>query len=215
MKSKCQDLTGQQFGKWAVLERADSVKRSDGRVMRYWLCECSCDKHTTRAVLERSLIKGVSKSCGCGRGDTNRERKINTTHGMSSSRLYAIYKHMLNRCYNQNDINYVNYGGRGITVCDEWATFESFYEWANNSGYKDDLSIDRIDVNRGYSPDNCRWSDPITQSNNKTNNRRYSYDGETHTIAEWARIYGMSYKLLWRRLYNGWTIKRALLTQHY
>jgi len=209
------DLTGRKFGKWTVLERASPVKRKDGRVMRYWLCKCSCDKGTTRIVLERSLLDGTSTSCGCNRADTSKERKINSTHGMSTSRLYAIYKHMHHRCYNQNDINYKNYGGRGITVCDEWHTFESFCEWANLNGYSDDLSIDRIDVDKWYAPDNCRWSDSKTQANNKTNNRRYTYHGETHTIAEWARIYEIDYKLLWRRLYNGWTIQRALLTEHY
>ena len=209
------DLTGCVFGKWNVIEKANSVRRKDGRIMRYWLCECSCDKHTTRIVLERSLLNNKSTSCGCSRRETSKKKKINSTHCMSTSRLYSIYNHMCNRCNNRNDINYKNYGGRGITVCNEWNEFEPFYEWAKQSGYSDELTIDRIDVNKGYSPDNCRWSDQKTQANNKTNNRNYTYCGETHTIAEWSRIYEMDYKLLWRRLYNGWSIQSALLTEHY
>ena len=138
--------------------------------------------------------------------------KKHFTHGMTDSRLYRIYKHMLNRCNNPNDIRYTQYGGRGISICDEWNTFEKFATWANNNGYQDTLSIDRIDVNKDYSPENCRWSTPYEQSCNKTNTRLVTFGGKTQCIAEWAKELNMPYKKLWRRFNLGWDVKRALTT---
>lgn len=206
------DLSGQRFGRWLVLEQAESEIRSDNRRIRKWLCVCDCG--TTRAVREQSLKSGRSKSCGCYHSDIMPAvgRDANTTHGMSDSRIYRIYKHMRNRCENQNDISYCNYGARGISVCDEWKTFEPFYKWAMQSGYKDSLSIDRIDVNSGYSPENCRWSDATEQAINRRSTRLYQYNGESHCISEWASLYNMNYKKLWKRLHNGWDIQTALTT---
>ena len=138
--------------------------------------------------------------------------KINKTHGMSDTRLYRIYKHILNRCNNKNDNRYDRYGARGITICEEWKDFNHFAEWALANGYNDKLSIDRINVNMGYSPDNCRWADAHQQSNNKSNNKLYTYNSATHTIAEWATLYNIPYKRLWKRLKCGWDMERALLT---
>lgn len=117
---------------------------------------------------------------------------------------------MLNRCYYDNDIRFSSYGGRGIEVCSQWHSFEPFYEWANQNGYKDGLSIDRIDVNGNYEPGNCRWSGNIEQANNKRSCRYYTYQGETLTIAEWAKRYNMNYKKLWKRLERGWSIDKSL-----
>ena len=122
--------------------------------------------------------------------------KINKTHGMSDTRLYRIYKHILNRCNNKNDNRYDRYGARGITICEEWKDFNRFAEWALANGYNDKLSIDRINVNMGYSPDNCRWADAHQQSNNRSNNKLYTYNSATHTIAEWATLYNIPYKRL-------------------
>lgn len=205
-------LLGQHFGRWLVVDYAEPRLMSNGRHRRRWLCRCSCG--TVRAVDEPSLTNGRSKSCGCYHSDIMHEvgRDAKITHGMSYTRLYRIYKHMLNRCNNPNDIDYENYGGRGIGVDESWEKFETFVEWAYSNGYDDSLSIDRIDVNRGYSPDNCRWADATTQANNKTNSRLYTYNGETRTIGEWAAIYNIPYKRLWRRFERGWSVEKALLT---
>lgn len=205
------DLSGERFSRWTVINEAEPKIERGNRRIRYWNCVCECG--TKRAVLERSLVSGVSRSCGCYHSDIMKEvGKRTVTHGMSNSRLYAIYKHMHNRCYNQNDIRYERYGGRGISVVDEWHNFENFMSWAFGNGYADNLSIDRIDLDKDYSPDNCRWATISEQANNKSNNQKYTYNGETHTIAEWARIVDMPYKKLWKRFHVGWSTERALTT---
>lgn len=207
-----QNLIGEVFGKWKVIDFADPDIMKGNRKRRRWLCQCECG--TKRTVIESSLLNGLSKSCGCYHSEIMREvgRKLFTTHGMTDTRLYRIYQHMINRYYNENDIRYEKYGKRGIRVVDEWLSFEPFMEWAIANGYNDHLSIDRIDVNGNYSPENCRWADRTTQANNKTSNQKYSYQGKTLTIAEWAREYDMHYKKLWKRLHNGWSIEQALTT---
>lgn len=113
------------------------------------------------------------------------------------------------RCYNLNQVGYKNYGARGIKICDEWLDkdngFINFYNWATNNGYRDDLSIDRIDNNGDYEPNNCRWSTSKSQSNHKRNNKYITYRGQQHTIAEWSDLTGLSYHLIWNRLKRGWT----------
>lgn len=200
---------GDKFERWTVIDYAQSNKHR----AKMWMCRCDCG--TERIVSANSLKNGASKSCGCYHSDIMKDvgHKANTTHGMSETRLYAIYKHMLNRCYNVNDISYKNYGQRGVIMCDEWKeSFESFMNWALANGYKDNLSIDRINVESNYSPSNCRWSTEKEQANNRRSNRNYTYNGETHNITEWAEIYNMNYKKLWKRLNTGWTIERALTT---
>lgn len=208
-----EDLSGKIFGNWTVLCRADDRIVRGNRHIRMWKCCCVCG--TERDVLEKSLVNGVSQSCGCVRKEKMREgaSKKNRTHGMSGTRLYAIYKHMLNRCYNEHDVRYPRYGGRGISVCDEWReSFEVFMDWSIKNGYAEDLSIDRIDVNGFYCPDNCKWSTAKEQADNKSSTRYYTYNGETKNISQWAEQYNIPYKRLWKRLTNGWDIERALFT---
>lgn len=132
-------------------------------------------------------------------------------HGMSDTRLFKTWVHMKDRCYNPKDKRYSAYGGRGITVCDEWLNaFLPFYEWAISHGYDDTLTIDRIDVNKGYFPENCRWVDMKTQQNNRRNNHRLEYKGETHTIMEWSRIVGIKRATIQRRIAVGWSVEDAL-----
>jgi hypothetical protein len=120
---------------------------------------------------------------------------------------------MLRRCNNPKDTGFKHYGGRGIKVCAEWEKdYTSFEKWALSSGYDDQLSIDRIDNNKGYSPDNCRWADRKTQMNNTSVNRRYTYNGESHTIKEWSEITGVNESMLRSRLNRAWTIEDALTT---
>lgn len=131
---------------------------------------------------------------------------------MTDSRIYRIHRHIINRCYNKNDTSYKNYGARGITVCDEWMSFEKFYEWALANGYSDTLTIDRIDTNGNYEPENCRWATAEEQSRNRRSVKQYEYNNELHCISEWAEIFNMNYKKLWKRIHNGWDIERALTT---
>lgn len=204
---------GDIIGMWEVVGESEPVLCCNKKV-KMWTCRCECG--TVKDVREPSLKSGTSKSCGCARQAAMIEgvKKKVTTHGMSNTRLYAIYKHMKNRCYRESDIRYQKYGGRGIKVCDEWVnSFEAFASWALNNGYDDSLSIDRINVDGDYCPENCRWADRFTQGNNKSNNKKYTYNNQTLTIAEWARLLDMNYKKLWKRLeIFKWDIERALTT---
>lgn len=115
------------------------------------------------------------------------------------------------RCYNINDKEYSWYGGRGITICDEWLNdFMSFYDWSMNNGYQDNLTIDRIDNNKGYSPINCRWTTRKEQARNTRRNRLITIDGETKCLAEWCEVFNLNYHTVKRRLYRGWKIKKSI-----
>ena len=149
--SKAKDLSGQKFGRLTVIQRAGSNK--DGRAT--WLCICECGEIGIKTG--KLLLNGHCKSCGCG----EYENRVNncTSHKLSNTRLYTIWSGMKQRCYYPKHKDYHNYGGRGITICDEWKeNFKAFYEWAITHGYRDDLTIDRKDVNGNYTPDNCKWS---------------------------------------------------------
>lgn len=195
------NLIGQRFGRLVVVSRAENNKYQKTR----WLCKCDCG--TEKVVLAHDLRLGTAKSCGCYR------KERTTTHGLSNTRLYQIYHGMKRRCYNPKDDHYSDYGGRGITMCQEWEySFEAFYSWALANGYAENLSIDRIDVNGNYSPDNCRWLDQLGQANNQRKNRMLTVEGETHTISEWARIKGISPDTIWARLKYGWAEKETVVT---
>ena len=128
-------------------------------------------------------------------------------------RLYRIWQHMKDRCYNHNCDSYHNYGGRGITVCDEWRNnYQNFQEWALRNGYTDDLTIDRSNVNGNYEPSNCRWLTQQEQSFNKRTNRTLTYKNKTQTLTEWATELNINSNTLLYRLRRGWTVERALST---
>lgn len=133
------------------------------------------------------------------------------THGMSKNKFYQVWNGIKQRCYNQNNKQYKNYGGRGIKVCDEWVNnFELFYDWALNNGYEDGLQIDRIDVNGNYEPSNCRWVDRYVNNNNRRNNITFTYKGETMSLRAWCRRFNISYKTCMTRYYRGHTIEECL-----
>lgn len=133
------------------------------------------------------------------------------THGMSDSRLYGIWTNMKTRCENPKSTFYKRYGGRGITVCKEWEHFESFLEWANESGYSDTMTIERIDNDSEYSPDNCRWASIKEQENNRSNSRLFTMNGKTQTLALWCDEYGQSYKTIYKRIFMlGWDFEKAI-----
>ena len=132
------------------------------------------------------------------RGD---KRGCTNTHGLSKDPLYQRWSDMKRRCFNPKNKRYPKYGGRGITVCEEWASdFLSFYEWAISNGYDKSLTLDRIDVNGNYEPSNCRWIPPAEQMTNTTRNRYITIDGITKTMSEWAREYGVSPELIKDRI---------------
>ena len=158
--SKVKDLTGLRFGKLIVIKRVGSDK--DGRAQ--WLTVCDCGTESVK--IGKLLLNGHCKSCGCGEYENRLKSSI--SHGLSNTRLYNIWSAMKQRCYYTKHKDYHSYGGRGITVCDEWRNdFKTFYDWAITHGYRDDLSIDRIDVNGNYDPNNCRWATTLEQRLNQ------------------------------------------------
>ena len=171
--------------------------------------EVVCDCGTTKYIKFSHFKDGSTKSCGCLIREFGLSRKT-----ISNRRLYDIYHSMLARCNNLKTSNYEDYGGRGIKVCEEWSNFKNFETWSLNNGYSDDLSIDRIDNDGNYSPENCRWADKITQANNTRTNKFVEYKGETKTIAEWCRELGLPPARTYARLRKGWSAEKAFETEN-
>jgi len=190
------DLTGQKYNHLTAVEL---VSRKPPR----WRCLCDCGTYTT--VLSSNLKSGKVKSCGCI------HHRGNPTHGLSGTRLYRIYKKIIRRCYCESEPAFPNYGGRGIKVCEEWRdSVESFYEWAMKNGYSESLTIDRIDNDGDYSPQNCRWANAKEQSNNRRSNREFTIGGEQKDLTQWCEEYGVSYTTVHARITRGWDIIDAL-----
>ena len=212
--SRLIDLTGNRYGRLTVLKRSENDVSANGIQHRRWLCRCDCGNEV---IINGGYLKsGDTKSCGCLRV-YNGVRNPNYKHGASvkqHSRLYKVWSNMKQRCNNPLNSHYQNYGGRGINVCDEWQSdFSVFAKWANDNGYTEDLTIDRIDVNKGYSPENCRFTSIGVQANNTTRNHYIEYNGQTKTMSEWASEFGIKYSTLRSRINTlGWDIERALTT---
>ena len=153
------NLMGQRFGKLEVV----CIDHLGVRNTRHWLCLCDCGNTTVQ--IGADLKNGKVKSCGCGRYEKLRER--NTKHGCSTTRLYRIWRGMISRCNYPSASGYKNYGARGIKVCDEWFEFETFADWAEAAGYAEELTIERVDVNGDYCPENCKWIPWSEQYKNK------------------------------------------------
>lgn len=206
MGRKASDLTGMRFGKLLVIERAENTPQNKAR----WKCLCDCGNY--KIVRASDLKAGYTNSCGCLFSEGRKKAIAKITgekshlykHGMSNARINKIYRAIKDRCYRSNCAAYASYGGRGIKMCDEWKDdFITFYKWAMNNGYNDDLTIDRIDVNGDYCPENCRWVSHKIQQNNRTNNVRVTIDGITRTISEWCEIKGISKKAVYHRYERG------------
>lgn len=203
MGRKFKDITGQRFGRLIAVKYFGKSK---------WRCKCDCGNIVN--IDGRDLRCGSTKSCGCLQKEivSNIITKQSTKHGKSGTRLYNIYNGMKDRCYNKNDKDYYNYGGRTITMCNDWKNdFKVFYDWSMSNGYNDSLSIDRIDVNGNYEPNNCRWVNMKIQQRNRRNNKEYTINGETHCLSEWCEILNLKYDTVYHRLTKlNWTIEKAL-----
>lgn len=199
------DITGKKFGRLTALY--ENGRRGKNIL---WRCKCKCGNEID--AISYNLKNGHTQSCGCLAKEI--QSKTHSIHNGSKTRLFGIWQHILNRCYNGNVKGYANYGGRGIVVCDEWKeSFANFKNWAYQNGYNENLSIDRIDVNGNYEPSNCRWANAKTQANNKRNNRVVEYNGVAKTISEWADELGLKPSTIKARLdvYH-WSIDRTLST---
>lgn len=211
---KFTDLTGKRYGRLVVIKLDHSQKLPCGKIERHYLCKCNCGDY--KVVRACSLRNGNTTSCGCYAREMLSKRQ--TTHNMSKTPLYKAWRNMKIRCTNPNYTDYYDYGGRGISICEEWLSFENFKEWALENGYKDEkingknlLSLDRIDVNGNYEPNNCRWATNSQQANNKRNNSRFFYDGKYLTARQWSEVTGIPFTTLVSRFHNpSWTIERAL-----
>lgn len=203
--SKPLELTGEKFGKLTAIK----IHHKNNKGCNIWECRCDCGAIVY--VQATKLRNGNTQSCGCLQKE--RTSVSSSKHGCSNSRIYHIWANMKSRCYNPNNKKYKNYGDRGIIVCDEWLkSFESFYNWAVNNGYQENLTIDRIDVDGNYEPSNCRWANMTAQANNRTNNHLLSCQGENKTLSEWSNETGISPNLLWYRAHKNKPVDEILAT---
>ena len=204
---KARDITGLKFGRLTAI-KLEYVKKDKHGTKHFWLFRCDCGKICI--VNKQYATSGHTKSCGCQKQERLKEG-TKTTHKLSKSRLYIIYNQMKSRCCRPTDVAYPNYGRRGIKICEEWKNnFKAFYDWAMANGYKDNLTIDRINNNGNYEPSNCRWCNKKEQARNTRHNHYITYRGVTHCVTEWAEIYKIDGKLLGTRLRAGWSFTRAV-----
>lgn len=203
IKKEKQELVGKKFGIWTVLKEVD-----DSCDRRMFLCRCDCGNENV--IPYTNLILGRSLSCGC------KPKIYYEKYGEieNKKRLSIILNGMKERCYNPNHEAYKYYGAKGIKICDEWLNEDTglikFAEWSNNNGYKEDFTIDRINNNGDYTPENCRWVSNIEQAHNKSNNKMVTYNGTTKCLSEWAAELGVSRSTLNERLKRGWSVERTL-----
>ena len=194
------DHTGEVYGQWTI--KSKTTKRKV-------LAECSCG--IVKEVFICNLLSGKTISCGCHRSEISKQRM--TTHGHSKTNLYYVWLTMRNRCRNDTVKSYQHYGGRGITVCDDWnKSYESFEKWANNNGYCEGLQIDRIDNNGNYEPNNCHFVTQKENANNTSRNHRLEIKGEVKTISEWSLFSGIKRQTIQSRLKYGWDNDDLLIT---
>ncbi|WP_114752346.1 hypothetical protein [Pleomorphovibrio marinus] len=198
-------ISGTKHNKLTILSEVD-----DNRKGRFVLCICDCKNKTT--VNLASLRSGHVKSCGCLRPHITKPTR---THCMSKTRIYRIWRNIKTRCFNKKVRSYEHYGARGISICDEWMDFIPFYEWSKKSGYKSNLTIERIDFNKDYCPENCTWIPLKDQAKNTRYAVLIDYMGEKKCIAEWCRVLNISARMVVARRLSGWSDYDALTIPKY
>ncbi|WP_392355831.1 hypothetical protein PSR14_31170 (plasmid) [Bacillus sp. A01H] len=200
------DLTGKKFGRLIVI----GSNGTDKYYKLFWKCKCDCGKNVS--VRGDRLKSGNTKSCGCLNAELVKKRAAEKSimGRVKEERLYRIWQSMKQRCYDKNSCEFERYGKRGITICEEWTSnYYAFKEWAIQNGYSNSLSIDRINVNGDYTPENCKWSTPKEQANNRRNSWFLVYKGKKQTLAEWSDELKIPYACLYRRLKSNWPIEKA------
>ena len=210
--------TGDRFGRLTVI-RLDHIqhnlptKKGHSSNIEYYLCICDCGN--TKIVRKPNLLYKRCRSCGCLESENRRRKKPTLIkHGLSHLRLYHIWHGMKRRCYNPSDYGYKQYHDKlKITICKEWKNnIKNFIEWALKNGYQDNLTIDRINTYKGYSPDNCRWVTSAEQMKNTTRTRLYTFNNKTQCLSDWCKEYKIHRNTIDYRLHNGWSIEKALTT---
>ena len=196
------DITGQRFGRLIATEKSHKTKDKNW----WWKCLCDCGNKVT--IRGTSLRSGASRSCGCYKNELSKKRK--TIHGLSYTKVYRVHTNMMSRCFNPKDKRYLFYGKRGILVCDEWKNVTTFYNWAINNGFKEGLTIERINVNGNYKPGNCKWIPGAEQGRNRRQNHRICFRGETNILSHWAKKLGVDKTTIAWRLSHNWTEEEAL-----
>lgn len=202
------DRIGERYGRLVVVARAENKIERSGAVRAHWECRCDCGQ--IRITSGQSLSRGSTQSCGCLAKE--RVSAAATTHGQTrlEGSVYRAWNAMVQRCTNSNNTAWSSYGGRGITVCDRWQTFENFY--ADMGDRPDGMTLERSDNNKGYEPGNVYWASRLTQGNNRRTNVYLTLSGETKTIAEWGRSTGLGKAVIGRRVKLGWPVWKALTT---
>lgn len=197
-------VVGERHGRLQIVELIGRNKHGHMCVR----CKCDCGNFTTKEAT--AVCNEVILSCGCLQREAS--AKIFKTHGMTGTRIHNIWLSMISRCENEKNNRFYVYGGRGIKVCNEWRTdFQNFYDWAIANGYSDDLTIDRIDIDGNYCPENCRWATRKEQANNKSTNHLLEYKGKVKNIKEWSEYFGFNYKYFHEKLKkNNWSIQKVL-----
>lgn len=192
MAGKPKDITGQRFGKLTAI-KLDHIERVKQGTVHYWLYRCDCGNE--KVIRKGEVSQGGSQSCGCFLKESVKQRT--TTHRQTHTRLYRIMHDMKQRCLNPNNVNYKHYGARGIKICESWLNdFENFKHWAINNGYKDNLTIERIDFNGNYEPDNCKWILLSEQVKNTRRTRFITVNETTLCLGDWAKKLKMEYNTL-------------------
>lgn len=195
---------GQKFGNLTVVGFEN--KQVGETTAWYWIMECDCGNR--KVVSPYKAIHGSTTSCGCMKKEHCHmmTEKYRIKHGERGTRLYTIWRGMKIRCFNKNSKDYERYGGRGISICEEWVDdFAAFSKWAIENGYSDDLSIDRIDVDGNYEPRNCRWVDAHAQNTNQRISHNFCYQGKTMNLSDIAKAEKVVYQTLYK-----WAVRENL-----
>lgn len=204
---RIKNLVGKKFGRLTVVEISGRTNRQQVT----WRCLCECGNYTV--VSNTGLQSGNTKSCGCLKHDILIRRNKKGSDPDKKTRLYRIWQRMKYRCENEQSSDYKYYGGKGVSVCENWKNdFQSFKKWALINGYNDDLTIDRINVNGNYEPSNCKWATMAQQCINTTKNHFITYKGETHTLSEWSKKFKMDGSKIRYRLNHNWPLDKIFST---